>query len=171
MARLMGRHYPKQDWIPCLRSNCATFLGKLLEWALSATLLFDHPTIEALSEFLWNEVRQSEAPTKKQMSLTGRRTVRRFGNVGGNRRTVRCRGRNPSRGQAAGRGMSDFLDQIKALSPPRLALLAVKLKEQLDGARGDHGRADRGDRDRMPLSGRERSRRILGHAEKWARGH
>jgi acyl transferase domain-containing protein/acyl carrier protein len=32
--------------------------------------------------------------------------------------------------------MSDFLDQIKALSPPRLALLAVKLKEQLDRAQG-----------------------------------
>jgi hypothetical protein len=29
-------------------------------------LLFDHPTIEALSEFLWNEVRLSEAPSKKR---------------------------------------------------------------------------------------------------------
>jgi acyl transferase domain-containing protein/NAD(P)-dependent dehydrogenase (short-subunit alcohol dehydrogenase family)/SAM-dependent methyltransferase/acyl carrier protein len=32
--------------------------------------------------------------------------------------------------------MNDFLDQISALSPRRLALLAVKLKEQLDSARG-----------------------------------
>ena len=34
--------------------------------SLSATLLFDHPTIEALSEFLWNEMREPEAPVKKQ---------------------------------------------------------------------------------------------------------
>jgi microcystin synthetase protein McyG len=32
--------------------------------------------------------------------------------------------------------MNDFLDQISTLSPRRLALLAVKLKEQLDAARG-----------------------------------
>ena len=32
--------------------------------------------------------------------------------------------------------MNDFLDQISTLSPRRLALLAVKLKEQLDSARG-----------------------------------
>ena len=32
--------------------------------------------------------------------------------------------------------MNDFLDQIRTLSPQRLALLAVKLKEQLDSARG-----------------------------------
>ena len=32
--------------------------------------------------------------------------------------------------------MNDFLDQIRTLSPQRLALLAVKLKEQLDRARG-----------------------------------
>lgn len=31
--------------------------------------------------------------------------------------------------------MNDFLDQIRTLSPQRLALLAVKLKEQLDSAR------------------------------------
>jgi acyl transferase domain-containing protein/SAM-dependent methyltransferase len=31
--------------------------------------------------------------------------------------------------------MNDFLDQIRSLSPQRLALLAVKLKEQLDNAR------------------------------------
>ena len=30
--------------------------------------------------------------------------------------------------------MDDFLDQISALPPQRLALLAVKLKEQLDRA-------------------------------------
>jgi microcystin synthetase protein McyG len=32
--------------------------------------------------------------------------------------------------------MNDFIDQISTLSPRRLALLAVKLKEQLDSARG-----------------------------------
>ena len=32
--------------------------------------------------------------------------------------------------------MNDFLDQIRTLSPQRLTLLAVKLKEQLDRARG-----------------------------------
>ena len=32
--------------------------------------------------------------------------------------------------------MNDFLDQISTLSPRRLALLAVKLKEQLDSVRG-----------------------------------
>ena len=31
-------------------------LAKSLEAALSATLLFDHPTIEALSGFLWSEM-------------------------------------------------------------------------------------------------------------------
>ena len=33
--------------------------------SLSATLLFDHPSIEALSDFLWGEMREVEAPVKK----------------------------------------------------------------------------------------------------------
>jgi polyketide synthase 12/myxalamid-type polyketide synthase MxaB len=41
-------------------------LGKSLGMSLSATLLFDHPSIEALSEFLWSEMREAEAPVKKQ---------------------------------------------------------------------------------------------------------
>jgi acyl transferase domain-containing protein/NAD(P)-dependent dehydrogenase (short-subunit alcohol dehydrogenase family) len=41
-------------------------LGKSLGMSLSATLLFDHPSIEALSEFLGNEMREVEAPIKKQ---------------------------------------------------------------------------------------------------------
>jgi NAD(P)-dependent dehydrogenase (short-subunit alcohol dehydrogenase family) len=40
-------------------------LGKSLEKSLSATLLFDHPSIEALSEFLLNETREAEAPARK----------------------------------------------------------------------------------------------------------
>ena len=41
-------------------------LGKSLGMSLSATLLFDHPSIEALSEFLWSEMQGAEAPVKKQ---------------------------------------------------------------------------------------------------------
>jgi hypothetical protein len=41
-------------------------LGRSLGMGLSATLLFDYPSIEALSEFLWNETREAEAPAKKQ---------------------------------------------------------------------------------------------------------
>jgi acyl transferase domain-containing protein/NAD(P)-dependent dehydrogenase (short-subunit alcohol dehydrogenase family) len=41
-------------------------LGKSLEVALPATLLFDHPTIEALSGFLLREMCEIQAPSKKQ---------------------------------------------------------------------------------------------------------
>jgi acyl carrier protein len=41
-------------------------LGKSLGMGLSATLVFDHPTIEALSAFLWNEMREPDAPVKKR---------------------------------------------------------------------------------------------------------
>jgi acyl transferase domain-containing protein len=41
-------------------------LGKSLGMALSATLLFDHPTIEALSGFLWNEICSTGASIDKQ---------------------------------------------------------------------------------------------------------
>lgn len=40
-------------------------LAKSLGMNLSATLLFDHPSIEALSDFLWSEMREAEAPIKK----------------------------------------------------------------------------------------------------------
>ena len=111
-------------------------LGKTLGLALSATLLFDHPTIDALSGFLWNEICETEPSLVKQ--------------------NVSDRPTNPTVGSAilaeiaelsdaevglslepdgSERGMSDFLDQITALPPQRLALLAVKLKEQLDQAR------------------------------------
>ena len=46
-------------------------LGKSLGMSLSATLLFDHPTIEALSDFLWKEMRGPEAPVKKQDVSSG----------------------------------------------------------------------------------------------------
>ena len=41
-------------------------LGKSLGMALSATLLFDHPTIEALSEFLWNEICNTGVSNEKR---------------------------------------------------------------------------------------------------------
>ena len=40
--------------------------GKSLGLSLAATLLFDHPSIGALSEFLWSEMREPEASVKKQ---------------------------------------------------------------------------------------------------------
>jgi aryl carrier-like protein len=40
-------------------------LGKSLGMNLSATLLFDHPSVEALSDFLWREMREADAPVKK----------------------------------------------------------------------------------------------------------
>jgi acyl carrier protein len=40
-------------------------LGKSLGMSLAATLLFDHPSIEALSEFLWSELREDEGPAEK----------------------------------------------------------------------------------------------------------
>ncbi len=41
-------------------------LAKSLGMTLSATLLFDHASIEALSEFLWSEMQEGEAPVAKQ---------------------------------------------------------------------------------------------------------
>jgi acyl transferase domain-containing protein len=41
-------------------------LQKSVGMNLSATLVFDHPSIEALSEFLSKEMRDAEMPTKKQ---------------------------------------------------------------------------------------------------------
>jgi acyl transferase domain-containing protein len=40
-------------------------LAKSLGMSLSATLVFDHPSIEALSEFLWNEMQKTHAPVRK----------------------------------------------------------------------------------------------------------
>ena len=50
-------------------------LAKSLEAALPATLLFDHPTIEALSGFLWSEMCETQAPIKKQ-EVSDRQTDR-----------------------------------------------------------------------------------------------
>ena len=52
-------------------------LGKSLGISLSATLLFDHPTIEALSEFLWNEMREPDTPVESQgvLARPGERAV------------------------------------------------------------------------------------------------
>jgi acyl carrier protein len=41
-------------------------LAKSLGMGLSATLLFDHPSVEALSEFLWSEMGAAKVPVKKQ---------------------------------------------------------------------------------------------------------
>jgi hypothetical protein len=55
-------------------------LGKSLGMSLSATLLFDHPTIEALSDFLWKEMREPEAAVKKQ-DVTGGSGARAVGSA------------------------------------------------------------------------------------------
>jgi hypothetical protein len=53
-------------------------LVKSLGMTLSATLLFDHASIEALSEFLWSEMQDGEAPVVKQVA-TGKRAARAEG--------------------------------------------------------------------------------------------
>ncbi len=70
-------------------------LAKSLQMTLSATLLFEHPTIEALSAFLWDELRgaKTSAGTKDDCRETRIREIRgtleRVRPPGGNRRTVR----------------------------------------------------------------------------------
>jgi polyketide synthase 12/myxalamid-type polyketide synthase MxaB len=53
-------------------------LAKSLGMTLSATLLFDHASIEALSEFLWSEMQEGEAPLAKQ-GATDKPTARAEG--------------------------------------------------------------------------------------------
>jgi acyl carrier protein len=51
-------------------------IGKLLGMSLPATLLFDHPSIGALSEFLWSEMRGPDVPVKKQAEATNKPAAR-----------------------------------------------------------------------------------------------
>ena len=77
-------------------------LAKSLRMTLSATLLFDHASIEALSEFLWSEMQERRSAGRE--ASCNRQTGgarRRHGGVGGNCRTLGCRSRTPAGGWAA----------------------------------------------------------------------
>ena len=99
---------------------------------LTATLVFDHPTVEAIAEHLVRDVLGlAGAGPSSRATRRARRGARRRHRA--DRAALRRRGRPALRRAPAGaERMSDFLERIAKLPPKRLALLAAELQERLE---------------------------------------
>ena len=131
-----------------LRNALARSLGR----SLPATLLFDYPTLDALTDYVMCDVLALE----RRSGRTGRATARRgSGWVDrGACRTTKWTGCLPPERRGVRDMSADFLDRISKLSPKRLALLALELHEQIEDSQSARTCADRDRRHGLPLSGR-----------------
>ena len=104
-------------------------LGIAINRTLPATLLFNYPTLEALTDFLFRELGGDAVPgaTDRKAKPVRQKPDRRY------RVALRRRGQSDAGRESDGRSpVSDFLSRISKLSPQRLALLAAELNERLE---------------------------------------